>query len=152
MDKTFSLFCNQGASRFYFADIGRHVGSSYHGKSSGMFPFDPDEDIKFDICLFWDYLNLMSDDTFEQFALELMPRITEDTLIYGFLANSRRLPMLFRRYALVEPDVFEILDSNQYTARYPKSRHDLMQVFSDLKFLNVMRYPDNRQEILATLG
>ena len=117
-----------------------------------MFPFSIDEALKFDVCLFWDYLNVMSNQAFEQFTEEIKPLLTTDTILYGFVANSHRLPMYFRRYALANSDELEILDLTEYTARYPKSRQDFEKAFAEANILNTTRYPDNRQELLATFS
>ena len=136
---------------FFFADIGRHVGSSYDGSAPGLLPFIVPRDIKFDICFFWDYLNLMNERAFRQFAEEIDDFLDERTLIHGFLAADVRVPMPYRRYKLASNDTFERIDYNNYTARYPKTRRDFEECFPRLHCENVVLFPGNRQELLAAV-
>lgn len=138
--------------RFFFADIGQHFRSNPKGRSPELLPRIVPPDIKFDICFFWDYLNLIHDGALRQFAEELDPHLNEDTLIHGFVATSARAPMSYTPYKLVSADSFVRVDQNDYMARYPKSLADFEKAFPRLRCERVVLFPGNRQELLAAVA
>ena len=150
--QTIKILAEQKPCRFYFADIGRHIGVGYENISRGLLQFRLPPRVKLDICLFWDYLNLMSDDVFRQFAKELDRLIGKQTLIHAFIASSIRQPMSYKRFAIADNDNLESLDPVKYIARYPKLRQEFEEVFPHLRITRAVRYHGNRQEILASIG
>ena len=146
---TLETLSQQKRCRFYFADIGQHTGTGYGGVSRRILPFNLPHGLKFDLCLFWDCLNLMNDAVFKQFAGELEEYLDRDTLIHGFIANNVRVPMFYKRFAIEKSDTLVSLDPVDYTSRYPKSRKSFEEAFPQIELVNVVRYPSNRQEILA---
>lgn len=136
---------------FYFADIGRHVNASYDGSATSLLPFNVPEDTKFDVCFFWDYLNLMNHHAMEQFAVEIDPHLSRDTLIHGFVAVDVRVPMSYKRFKLTSQDSMECLEDSSYIARYPKSRLDFEQTFPSAACERAILYPGNRLELLAII-
>lgn len=149
--QTIEIVSDQRPCQFFFADIGRHVRSSYDGSSPGLLPFIVPNDVKFDICFFWDYLNLMNDQALRQFATEIDSYLGEQTLVHGFLAADQRLPMPYRQYKLFSNDTIEHVNGDRFIARYPKSRRDFEIAFPRLQCENVVLFPGNRQEILAAV-
>lgn len=149
--QTMEIVSDQRPCQFFFADIGRHVRSSYDGSGPGLLPFIVPSDIEFDICFFWDYLNLMNDQAMRQFASEIDRYLGERTLVHGFLAADQRLPMPYRQYKFFSRDTIENVNGDRFTARYPKSRRDFEDAFPRLQCENVVLFPGNRQEILAAV-
>ena len=138
--------------QFFFADIGRHVRSSYDGRGPGLLPFVVPNDVEFDICFFWDYLNLMNEQALEQFSAEIDVYLGINTIVHGFLAADQQQPMPYRQYKLFSNDTLQHVNGNQFVARYPKSRLDFERAFPRLRCENVVLFPGNRQEILAAVG
>lgn len=149
--QTIEILSAERPCQFFFADIGRHVRSSYDGSAPGLLPFIVPNDVKFDICFFWDYLNLMNEQAMQQFAVEIDGYLGEETLVHGFLAVDHRLPMPYRRYKLFSNDTLEHVNGDRFIARYPKSRRDFEIAFPRLQCENVVLFPGNRQEILAAV-
>lgn len=137
--------------QFFFLDVGRHVRSYYVDSGPGPLPVGLPKDMKFDVCFFWDYLNLMNEDTFRQFAKELDHYFDDETLVHGFVAADLRVPMVYRQFKLVANNRIEGIDENHYTARYPKSRQDFERAFPRLKCENLVLFPGNRQEFLSAV-
>ncbi len=149
--QTIEIVSAERPCQFFFADVGRHVRSSYDGSSPGLLPFIVPNDVKFDICFFWDYLNLMNDQAMRQFAAEIDGYLSERTLVHGFLAADQRLPMPYRQYKLFSNSTIEHVNGDRFIARFPKSRQDFEHAFPQLKCENVVLFPGNRQEILAAV-
>ena len=151
LGQTIDIVAAHRPCQFFFADVGRHVRSSYDGSAPGLLPFMVPKDVKFDICFFWDYLNLMNDQAVAQFAHEIHRYIGEETLVHGFIAVDIHVPLAYRRYKLTSKSTFECVDHNRYTARYPKSRRDFERTFPQLQCESVVLYPGNRLELLAAV-
>ena len=149
--QTIEIVASQRPCQFFFADIGRHVRSSYDGSAPGFLPFMVPDDVEFDICFFWDYLNLMNDQALRQFAAEIDGYLGERTLVHGFLAADQRLPMPYRQYKLYSKNTIEHVNGDDFVARYPKSRRDFEVMFPRLQCENVVLFPGNREEILAAV-
>ena len=149
--QTMEIVSDQRPCQFFFADIGRHVRSSYDGSGPGILPFIVPSDVEFDICFFWDYLNLMNDQAMRQFAAEIDRYLGERTLVHGFLASDQRVPMPYRQYKFFSKDTIEHVNGDRFIARYPKSRRDFEDAFPRLRCENVVLFPGNRQEILAAV-
>lgn len=149
--QTIDIVSDERPCQFFFADIGRHVRSSYDGSGPGLLPFIVPNDVKFDICFFWDYLNLMNDQALQQFATEIDSYLGEQTLVHGFLAADQRLPMPYRQYKLFSNDTIEHVNGDRFVARFPKSRRDFELAFPRLQCESVVLFPGNRQEILAAV-
>ena len=137
---------------FYFADIGHHVSVDHEGDTSGILPFNVPEDTQFDICFFWDYLNLMTQQAMEQFVAEIDTHLSRNTLIHAFVAVDVRVPMTYKRFKLASKDTIESLDDADYIARYPKSRLDFENAFSHVVCDRAILYPGNRLELLAIIN
>lgn len=149
--QTIEIVSDQRPCQFFFADIGRLVRSSYDGSAPGLLPFIVPNDVEFDICFFWDYLNLMNDQALRQFATEIDAYLGEQTLVHGFLAVEQRLPMPYRQYKLFSKDTIEHVNGDRFIARYPKSRRDFEIAFPRLQCESVVLFQGNRQEILAAV-
>ncbi len=147
--QTIEVVSEHRPCQFFFADVGRHVLSNDDGNTLGLLPFRLSSDMKFDVCFFWDYLNLMSESTFRRFSSAIEAFFDEYTLVHGFLAADIRLPMPYRQFKISARDTIERMDRSTYTSRYPKSRQDFERAFPSLQCERVVLFPENRQEVLA---
>ena len=137
--------------QYFFADIGHHVAINEKSGSDGVLPFEVPDDTQFDICFFWDYLNLMSEQAVTQFASEIDAYLGKDTLIHCFLAVDLRIPMQYKQFEIKSQNTIEHIGKGDYTARYPKTRVNFEDTFLRANCDAVVLHPGNRLEVLANI-
>ena len=118
-----------------------------HMKKSFGFP----KGTRFDICLFWDFLNYLDDRTLRAFNTAISPYLHKSTRAHAFTVRTLDTSFANQQYGIDEAHMFSIrprLEKQQRT--YPHTQAILVNLLSSFDIDQGMLLPDGRLEVLMT--
>lgn len=123
------------------AEITRHLRQSF------AFP----RGIRFDLCLFWDFLNYLDAKALRSFNTVIRSHLHAATRVHAFAVRTRETSLPNQQYGIEQTDLFKIRsrDSSQLTY-FAHTQNDLAKLLPCLKIDQGMLLPDGRLEILMT--
>ena len=104
-------------------------------------------DIRFDVCLLWDFINYPDNEGFADFVLALSDHVHEKTRLYAIGAYSAQLPLKAYRYAIADADRLAIRATGGVVPR-PRSRNDVTRAMRRYVVHRSALRRDNRLELL----
>ncbi len=147
-------FFSRYRCRLYFVDLFGETGfaSDRRGRRRpretlfGRF-LDFPRDTSFDICLFWDFLNYLTNPLLRDFAQTLRHYVHDDTRAHAFAAFSNALPFVGLRFGLE--------DTDRLTTRplavevpHPHTRKHIADSLWPFSVARAALLEQNRQELL----
>lgn len=118
-----------------------------HGLDSAREFFDTVDQVRFDVCFLWDYLNYPDNEAFADFISVLSDHVHEKTRLYAIGAYSAQLPLRAYRYAIADIDRLAIRPAGGIVPK-PRSRNDLVKAMRGYLVHRAALRRDNRLELL----
>ena len=132
--------------RFYVASL-FNPSLPARGFDSAREFFDTVDQVRFDVCFLWDYLNYPGNDVFTDFVSILADHVHEQTRLYAIGAYSAQLPLRAYRYAIADTGRLAIRPAGGIVPQ-PRSRNDLVKVMRGYLVHRAALRRDNRLELL----
>ena len=113
-------FFSQFRCRLYFADLysdifdddilGQENDETSIDELRNYFvgQFDYPAETRFDICLFWDVLNYLDDQTLQAFSQALNPFLSKNTGIHGFSTLKASIKLPNQQFSIKQPDCLRL--------------------------------------------
>jgi hypothetical protein len=118
-----------------------------HFKQSFAFP----KNTRFDLCLFWDFLNYLDDKALRAFNTAIKPHLHKTTRAHAFTVRTLDTSFSNQQYGIDKAHMFSIRSrtSTQATT-YPHTQAILVNLLSSFDIDQGMLLPDGRLEVLMT--
>ncbi len=107
------------------------------------------DDVRFDVCLLWDFINFPDDSAFAGFISILNDHIHEKTRLYAIGAYSVELPIRPYRYAIADIDKLAIRPAAGTVPR-PRSHEDVVRAMNRNVVESAALRQDNRLELMLS--
>lgn len=118
-----------------------------HIKQSFNFP----KGIRFDLCLFWDFLNYLDDKAVRAFNKAIEPCLQKSTRAHAFTVRTLDTSFPNQRYGIEQAHMFSIRQSNSAQAKtFPHTQAILVNLLPSFDIDQGMLLPDGRLEVLMT--
>jgi hypothetical protein len=118
-----------------------------HIKQSFGFP----KGTRFDLCLFWDFLNYLDDKAVRAFNKAIEPYLHKTTRAHAFTVRTLDTSFLDQRYGIEQAHMFSIRQSNGAQAKtFPHTQAILVNLLPNFDIDQGMLLPDGRLEVLMT--
>lgn len=104
-------------------------------------------DVRFDVCLLWDYINYPDEKAFAEFVSALANHVHDKTRLYAIGAYSAQVPLKAYRYAISDVDRLAIRVGTGAVPR-PRSRNDVAKAMRRFVVHRAALRRDNRLEML----
>ena len=105
---------------------------------------------RFDICLFWDFLNYLESPLLRDFAQTLCSYVHDDTHAHAFAAFSNALPFDGLRFGIEDAD--RLTTRSQSTpAKHPHTRKHIADALWPFSVKRAALLEQNRQELLLEI-
>jgi len=106
---------------------------------------------RFDLCLFWDFLNYLDDKTLRAFNTAIQPYLHKTTRAHAFTVRTLDTSFSNQQYGIEEAHMFSIRPGKGTQARkFPKTQAILVNLLSSFDIDQGMLLPDGRLEVLMT--
>jgi len=106
---------------------------------------------RFDLCLFWDFLNYLDDKTLRAFNTAIQPYLHKTTRAHAFTVRTLDTSFSNQQYGIEEAHMFSIRPRKGTQARkFPKTQAILVNLLSSFDIDQGMLLPDGRLEVLMT--
>lgn len=113
--------------------------------------FDFPEDTRFDLCLFWDFLNYLNDKTVIAFNTAIKPYLQNGTRAHAITVRTLDTSFANQQYGIEEAHLFSIRPRAAVQARtFPHTQAILVNLLSSFEIDQGMLLPDGRLELLMT--
>jgi len=123
------------------ADLAEHIERSFG------FP----KDTRFDLCLFWDFLNYLDDKALRAFNTALRPYLYKSTRAHAFTVRTLNTKFANQLYGIEQAHMFSIRPRSGKQARTtPHTQAILVNLLSNFDIDQGMLLPDGRLEVLMT--
>ena len=123
------------------ADMVRHLQESF-GFARGT---------RFDLCLFWDFLNYLDDKALRAFNKALEPYVYTGTRAHAFTVRTLDTSFANQQYGIREEHMFSIRPrSTAQPKRYPHTQAILVNLMAGFDIDQGMLLPDGRLEVLLS--
>jgi hypothetical protein len=123
------------------ADMVRHLQESF-GFARGT---------RFDLCLFWDFLNYLSDKALRAFDKALEPYLYKGTRAHAFTVRTLDTSFANQQYGIREEHLFSIRPrSGRQPKTFPHTQAILVNLLSGFDIDQGMLLPDGRLEVLLS--
>lgn len=118
-----------------------------HFKQSFDFP----ENTRFDLCLFWDFLNYLDDKTVRAFNTAIRPHLHKTTRGHALTLRTLDTSFSNQQYGIELAHMFSIRPRKGTQGRqYPHTQAILVNLLSSFDVDQGMLLPDGRLEVLMT--
>ena len=106
---------------------------------------------RFDICLFWDFLNYLDDKALRAFNAAIRPYLHKTTRAHAFTVRTLDTSFSNQQYGIEQAHMFSIRPRKGTQARtYPHTQAILVNLLSSFDIDQGMLLPDGRLEVLMT--
>ena len=113
--------------------------------------FDFPKKTRFDLCLFWDFLNYLDDKTVRAFNTAIRPHLHKTTRGHAFTLRTLDTSFSNQQYGIELAHMFSIRPRSGTQARqYPHTQAILVNLLSSFDVDQGMLLPDGRLEVLMT--
>jgi len=152
-------FFSQFKCRLHFAamytdpvlqmQLGECTEAELAEKISESFGFP--KDTRFDICLFWDFLNYLDDKALRAFNTAIAPFLHKSTRAHAFTVRTLNTSFSNQQYGIEQAHMFSVRPRPGKQARTtPHTQAILVNLLSNFDIDQGMLLPDGRLEILMT--
>jgi len=118
-----------------------------HIKQSFNFP----KGTRFDLCLFWDFLNYLDDKAVRAFNKAIEPYLHKTTRAHAFTVRTLDTSFPNQRYGVEQAHMFSIRQSSGVQAKtFPHTQTILVNLLPNFDIDQGMLLPDGRLEVLMT--
>ena len=109
------------------------------------------KDTRFDLCLFWDFLNYLDDKALRAFNTAIRPFLHKSTRAHAFTVRTLNTSFSNQQYGIAEAHMFSIRSRTGKQARTtPHTQAILVNLLSSFDIDQGMLLPDGRLEVLMT--
>jgi hypothetical protein len=113
--------------------------------------FDFSKGTKFDICLFWDFLNYLDDKSLRAFNTAIQPYCHKTTRAHSFTVRTLETSFPNQQYGIDQAHMFSIRPGLMNQANtYPKTQATLLNLLPCFDIDQGMLLPDGRLEVLMS--
>ncbi len=106
---------------------------------------------RFDLCLFWDFLNYLDDKALRAFNTAITPYLHKTTRAHAFTVRTLDTSFPNQQYGIAEKHMFSIRPRTGTRARTtPHTQAILVNLLSSFDIDQGMLLPDGRLEVLMT--
>ena len=135
-------FFNQFSCQVYFAGLLDVDGEEDEGAS-----LDLPEDVRFDVCLFWDVLNYLNGESLERVANVVTDRLNDDCRGHAFFAFSQSVPYKGLRFGIESVDML-VVERDPCVVPHVHTWKDLEATLWPFTNAAATLLQGNRQELL----
>ena len=139
-------FLRRFRCRLYIADL-----FDRSTPERGVEPFseflDSHSNVRFDVCLLWDYVNYPTDAAFAEFVATLGNHVHENSRIYAIGAYSTEVPLRAHRYAITSVHRLAIRPVPERVP-HARSQNDVVNAMPRFFVHRAALRRDNRLELL----
>ena len=112
---------------------------------------DFQEGTRFDLCLFWDFLNYLDDKALRAFNIAIKPFLHKSTRAHAFTVRTLNTSFSNQQYGIAQAHMFSIRPRTGKQARTsPHTQAILVNLLSCFDIDQGMLLPDGRLEVLMT--
>lgn len=123
------------------AQLAEHISQS----------FDFPNGTRFDLCLFWDFLNYLDDKALRAFNTAIRPFLHKSTRAHAFTVRTLNTSFSNQQYGIDQAHMFSIRPRMGKQARTtPHTQAILVNLLSSFDIDQGMLLPDGRLEVLMT--
>ena len=123
------------------AELADHIKSTF-GFAKGT---------RFDLCLFWDFLNYLDDKALRAFNTAIQPYLHQSTRAHAFTVRTLDTSFSNQQYGIEQAHMFSIRPRKGTQARTtPHTQAILVNLLSSFDIDQGMLLPDGRLEVLMT--
>lgn len=123
------------------AQLAEHIAKSF-GFRKGT---------RFDLCLFWDFLNYLNDTALRAFNTAIQPYLNRSTRAHAFTVRTLDTALPNQQYGIEQPHMFSIRPRlNKQPPTTPHTQAILVNLLSSFDIDQGMLLPDGRLEVLLT--
>ena len=106
---------------------------------------------KFDLCLFWDFLNYLDDKALRAFNTAIKPYLHKNTRAHAFTVRTLDTSFSNQQYGINDAHMFSVRPRASDQARtFPHTQAILVNLLSSFDVDQGMLLPDGRLEVLMT--
>lgn len=106
---------------------------------------------RFDLCLFWDFLNYLDDKALRAFNIAIKPFLHKSTRAHAFTVRTLNTSFSNQQYGIAQAHMFSIRPREGKQARTtPHTQAILVNLLSCFDIDQGMLLPDGRLEVLMT--
>jgi len=106
---------------------------------------------RFDLCLFWDFLNYLDDKALRAFNTALRPFLHKGTRGHAFTVRTLNTSFSNQQYGIGQAHMFSIRPRAEKQAKtFPHTQAILVNLLSNFDIDQGMLLPDGRLEVLMT--
>jgi hypothetical protein len=106
---------------------------------------------RFDLCLFWDFLNYLNDRALRAFNEALRPHLYKGTRAHAFTVRTLDTSFSNQQYGIKQDHIFSIRPrSGPQPRTFPHTQAILVNLLTDFDIDQGMLLPDGRLEVLLS--
>jgi hypothetical protein len=106
-------------------------------------------DVRFDICLFWDFFNYLDADGIAAFLSVLRPHLHAGSVAHAYAVHNLRAPRVNQRYGVVDHDAICVRPRDKPLAGYsPRPQNELKTLLDCFRVDRSVLLTDSRLELL----
>ena len=106
---------------------------------------------RFDLCLFWDFLNYLDDKALRAFNTAIQPFVQKSTRAHAFTVRTLDTSFSNQQYGIEQDHMFSVRPRRSQQARtFPHTQTTLLNLLSNFDIDQGMLLPDGRLEVLMT--